>query len=554
MSKTKLIQVSRKLFNNTVNHSIFRKSLLPMVAAIAFSLLYYSCDNKNSEGSGVPFDPSKDITITKFEPDSGHVREQVIVYGSNFGSDAENIKVFFNYVEAKVVGASKAGDKFLVLVPRLPGDQCVISVRVGGKPTADGLGYEGGKTADTENLGTYHYLVAANITTVAGDGNGQNPGVYDQGLEKAEFWPTYIAMDHQNNMFVVTDDRNLVKINVEENTISSVANWDNARIHPNASPNLQPYTDLIMFGAHDDNPRDRFTFLDPREGWAPRMRYINSWVTSPEAVKPTYVNTVTGATATYDDYALPDVGKQHNWCVWSPYPLRPDDEGKTPDKLTGWYYTLYEDGGTLVRVDPATWEATIVGLVPSGTTYSAAIHPLRMYELWIGAGSEANASNGFVRGINGDEPPTVMGSWNNSICVVDLRDLSFNPNINTITGVQTRGLLLSGRKLSSSVTSGTWKDGPIYQAEFNRIRQVNFDPDGNLFVGDCENACLRQIATMADPMMVTTVIGIPGKKGFQDGSPDEALFRQLHGVVSDKDGTLFVTDWNNGRVRRVAVE
>jgi len=555
ISKTSLTQKSRKLFKNTMNRSILRKSLLLPMAMIAFALAFYTCDNKDSGEAKVDHDPAKNIRITKFEPDSGRVRDMVIVHGENFGSDAANIKVYFNHVEARVIGASASGDKFMVVVPRLPvvseGDDCFIHVRVGGTSVADGSGYQGGKTANTEHLGSFRYKIAANITTIAGNGGGQNPSILNQGLDKAEFWPVYIAMDSEDNIFVVTDDRFLVLLNVKENLIVSLANRDNF-VHPNGSMNVHPYSDLIMSGGRDSDPRDRFLFLNPKEGWAPRNKYISNWVTFPEDERPTYTNTVTGEVLTYADYVVPGTGANHSWCVWSPYPDRADDAGKREDQKTGWYYTWYFDSGIFARVDPLSMEATIVGMLPTGTNYCASVHPLRKYEIWIGAGSEGNAGEGPVRDVNGDSD--VYGSWNNSVCVVDVRDVSFYYTTNATTGVQTRSYMKSGRRLTSSVTRGSWRDGRIDEAEFQRIRQLNFDPDGNLFIGDCENACLRQISTMSNPMMVSTVIGIPGQRGFKDGSPEEALFRQLHGVVSDKEGVLFVTDWNNGRVRRVAIE
>ena len=546
LSKTSLTQKTITFFIS-VNHSIFRKAALLAVAATALSLAFYSCDEKE-ETDKVPHDPSRDIIISKFEPEIGRIRDMVIVHGENFGYNADNIKVFFNHVEARVVGASNSGDKFMVLVPRLPGDECVISVRVGGTPTSDGSGYTGGKTATTEHLGIFQYLTAANITTIAGNGEGRNNEILDQGLDRAEFWPLYVVIDSEDNIFVTTYGSRVVRINVEENTITVVANATDHQFQYNCTPTVHPHTDVIMFGARNNNPRNRFLFLDPKDGWAPKPQYIRTWNTMPEDETPTYINTVTGNEMQYANYTTPGESDHHHWCLWSPYPERDIDEDKAEEDKTGWYYTHYSMAGHLVRVCPLTWEATVIGMTATGMSYSAAVHPLRQWEIWIGAGSEGNAGNGLVFGTS------VPGSWNNSICVVDVRDYSFEPVIDATTGVQTRGHMSSARRISSSVTRGSHRDGPIHDAEFNRIRQVGFDPDGNLYVGDCHNRCLRMIATMAEPMMVSTVIGIPGTSGFRDGTPDEALFRELHGIVSDKEGIIYVTDWDNGRLRRIAVE
>jgi len=551
-AKTSLTQKSRKFFH-TVHHSIFRKVLLPVIAVTGLSLAFYSCEDKSKE-TKAQHDPSKDIKITKFEPETGRIRDMVIVYGENFGSDAENIKVFFNHVEAKVVGASKNGDQFMVLVPRLPGDECVISVRVGGTPTPDGLNYTGGKTATTEHLGFFNYLIAANITTIAGNGEGRSEGNnatderLNEGLDQAQFWPLYLAIDSEDNIFVSLYTSKIVRMNVAENSIIVIANAANDLFQYNCTPAVHPYTDVIMYGARNNNPRDRFLFLDPKDGWAPKSKYIKTWNSRPEEEPPTYTNTVTGVVERYADFTTPGPANYHHWCLWSPYPERDIDAGKAEEEKTGWYYTRYDETGHIVRVDPLSWDATVIGMTATGIAYSAAVHPLRPWEIWIGAGSEGNAGNGLVLGTN------VPGSWSNSICVMDVRDCSFEPVINEASGLQTRGLMSSARKISSTVVRGSHRDGKIQDAEFNRIRQVGFDPDGNLYVGDCNNRCLRMIATMADPMMVSTVIGIPGKEGFKDGNPEEALFRQLHGIVTDKEGIVYITDWDNGRLRRVAIE
>ena len=303
ISKTSLTQISRKFFN-TMKNSILRKVMLAVIALTGLSLALSSCEDKKGEETKVPHDPSKDIRITKFEPEVGRIRDMLIVYGENFGCDAENIKVFFNHVEAKVVGASASGDKFMVLVPRLPGDECVISVRVGGTPTEDGLDYTGGKTATTEHLGIFKYLIAANITTIAGNGEGRDNEILDQGLDQAQFWPLYVAIDSEDNIFVTTTASRILRINVAENSLTVLATRDDL-VQNNCTPTVHPHTDVLMFGARDNNPRDRFLFLDPKSGWAPKSQYIRSWVYKPEDETPTYINSVTGVETQYQDYTQP---------------------------------------------------------------------------------------------------------------------------------------------------------------------------------------------------------------------------------------------------------
>jgi DNA-binding beta-propeller fold protein YncE len=54
--------------------------------------------------------------------------------------------------------------------------------------------------------------------------------------------------------------------------------------------------------------------------------------------------------------------------------------------------------------------------------------------------------------------------------------------------------------------------------------------------------------------MVETVVGIPGVAGWKDGGKEDALFNQPYGVGVDKDGTVYIADYNNCRIRKLAIE
>lgn len=54
--------------------------------------------------------------------------------------------------------------------------------------------------------------------------------------------------------------------------------------------------------------------------------------------------------------------------------------------------------------------------------------------------------------------------------------------------------------------------------------------------------------------MVSTFAGVPQKKGFLDGKPLDAKFNEPMGVAFDKDGTLYVADAKNHRIRMIKYE
>ena len=65
--------------------------------------------------TGAPHDPSKPIAITDFEPKTGASGQQMVIFGSNFGSDPSLIKVNIGGSDAVVVSAS--GNAIYCLVP-----------------------------------------------------------------------------------------------------------------------------------------------------------------------------------------------------------------------------------------------------------------------------------------------------------------------------------------------------------------------------------------------------------------------------------------------------
>lgn len=99
-------------------------------------------------------------------------------------------------------------------------------------------------------------------------------------------------------------------------------------------------------------------------------------------------------------------------------------------------------------------------------------------------------------------------------------------------------------------TSGVagYNDGPATNAEFNNPRQMTVDSDGNIYVADAGNHCIRKISNG----MVTTVVGQGGVSGYVDGSADEALLNNPWGVAVDKNDDVYVADRGNRVIRKLS--
>jgi sugar lactone lactonase YvrE len=112
-----------------------------------------------------------------------------------------------------------------------------------------------------------------------------------------------------------------------------------------------------------------------------------------------------------------------------------------------------------------------------------------------------------------------------------------------ITGEYERFAGISGR--------AGWVDGERLNAEFNMPSQMVVDKDGSIYVADRMNHCIRKITPDG---MVTTIIGKGGVAGYQDGNPEDALFDNPRGVAIDDDGTIYIADYGNNCVRKLAIE
>lgn len=90
-------------------------------------------------------------------------------------------------------------------------------------------------------------------------------------------------------------------------------------------------------------------------------------------------------------------------------------------------------------------------------------------------------------------------------------------------------------------------NGAANTAQFNFPRGVATDKDGNIFVADAGNNLVRKITPAG---VVSTVAG-DGTDGFADGPNLAAKFSFPVDLLVDAGGTIFVTDGNNGRIRKI---
>lgn len=119
-----------------------------------------------------------------------------------------------------------------------------------------------------------------------------------------------------------------------------------------------------------------------------------------------------------------------------------------------------------------------------------------------------------------------------------------DPALNQILRVTGAGKV----SLLSGVKEGGSLNGPVKMASFLQPQGLAVDPAGVLYVADTGNNCIRRITPDG---RVSTLAGT-GVPGDRDGSATEAQFDRPYGLAVDHDGNLFVTETVGNKIRRVA--
>lgn len=79
--------------------------------------------------------------------------------------------------------------------------------------------------------------------------------------------------------------------------------------------------------------------------------------------------------------------------------------------------------------------------------------------------------------------------------------------------------------------------------------QLTADTAGNLYTLDVHDFRIRKIT----PAAAVTVVAGNGIRGFADGSVAAAMFGESVGIVTDDQGNIYVSDWENKRIRKIDV-
>lgn len=93
----------------------------------------------------------------------------------------------------------------------------------------------------------------------------------------------------------------------------------------------------------------------------------------------------------------------------------------------------------------------------------------------------------------------------------------------------------------------SFADGIGTVATFNAPGAIALDGKGNLFVADYFNNCIRRVTPSGEVRKIAGSL----EKGFRDGSSSEARFFYPFGIAVDTEGTIYVGDQFNHRIRKI---
>ncbi len=186
--------------------------------------LFVKCEAESDgvfKGHTAVHDPSKAVTFTSFSPDSGGVTTQLLIKGSNFGSDTSLIRVFVNEKRAPII--SSDGSTILAIVPSRA-DTGYVKIRIGKEPNVK----------EIVSTNVFNYIFRPVVGTLSGwtDKDGKT-AIVDGPLDEAQFEePYWLAFDQFKNLYLLEEYRALRYIDLHNETVTTNFRTGNGLARP----------------------------------------------------------------------------------------------------------------------------------------------------------------------------------------------------------------------------------------------------------------------------------------------------------------------------------
>lgn len=430
-----------------------------------------SDDNKTMK----EYDPSLPVKISSIYPETGGYFETVILRGENFGKNHKNIRVFFNQKEGIVVGAS--GDRLLVHVPKLPGDDCKIGLLMGDN-TTDTI------FADKH----FAYVKNYQLQYVAGQAGSNTDWFTQASLQETVFGNAiqYITCDPRGIVYLVHKNDEcrgpLVYINEREHFTKFLTCAGNDAGKP-VGPFYDEVTDMVYCIGQGD--KGYYYEIDPNNAFT---------VTKRKLIAPSESYIAKG----YKGFTTVDANIGLRW------------------------------GGSLVRAGEflycRTYEGCLFRFKPTDRVYDVVAERLEY--------TKQNGAADCHLAIDPDDPNKIYCSLTglNRITQIDLTKKPTDPDFET---------LVCGQKGVGGFEEGYVSEAKMNGPE--QFVVMSDPESGNkvLYICDRYNQCVRKFDTVTKIM--TTVAGTPTKWGYELGNPSKSKMDQPIGICISSENDIYIT-------------
>jgi hypothetical protein len=190
------------------------------------------------------------------------------------------------------------------------------------------------------------------------------------------------------------------------------------------------------------------------------------------------------------------------------------------------YGVALDTNGNVYVAD--TFNETIRKITPGGAVTTLAGLP--------GSSGTTDGTNSAARF---NLPCSVAVDGGDNVYVADFRN-------NTIRQVSPAGVVIT---LAGSAGNLGSANGTGSGARFYQPRGVAADRNGNVYVADSYNSTIRKVTTPG--AVVTTLAGTAAAAGSADGAGSAAQFNFPCGVAVDGAGTVYVSDLRNNTIRQI---
>jgi len=344
----------------------------------------------------------------------------------------------------------------------------------------------------------FNYLTSVWVTTIAG--NGQSGFADGSGSAATFYSPRGITVDSSGNVYVADWGNHTIRKITPAGVVTTLAG------DPNGFPGSANGTGS---SASFQNPND--ITLDPLHG----ILYVLDASTvggyNNEIRNVTLTGTVTYTGDPHLGYRDGNIGSA--WFL-QPFYLNSDAQGN-----------VVVSDATNFRIRMISAAGVVSTLAGNGTSGNA-------------NGPAGGATVGYVYGITTDAQGNIYFTEHTSNSIRKLA----GGQVTTLAG-----------GTAGPAGAGGYVDGTGSAAQFSGPTGIVADHQGNIYVADIHNLCIRKITPAG---VVTTIAGKPGPAGagLIDGNASDARFDLPYGITIDSHGNLYVADYGNNAIRKISFE